>query len=492
MRVSVRFGRAIGILALVGLAACEEASDTTSFEPVGPELSARSAACDFGRMSQDARSYFPGNGRGSISATVQDLIDEMEDACAEGRDDDYTAAWFEVAGFIEQVLADETEPAGDPADAVSFLNQSVSVLGPEPELLPIFDPCDGLENCLPWDGYDDGLLPNFAAVFGSPDGAWAVLNHDYTDPESVCSSFTNPCDDWMMDDDTWGVEPTTNWSDALWGRTSLLFGYPSGLDSPTSPTGEGVFGDMSAYDWLLIPYPSEFGSAGSEDGSELLVSLCSDELASVGQQQVLQKGSTILTEPAFKSEWCPFEPLPTPTVTAGESFFERLASFLSPLPAPLNAVSALGKGPGAGGLAGSFTDFYGVDIPTEAVIRIPAQPADGTVDSSIMAVGGGSFRVVTETSSMQTPLENAWIEIEVIGNSGLIPADGSVSGEGLDCPAGSVVCSGFTQADEDDHPGTLELPLIFTKTGQYSLCLTAELGRLEFERVCTEKFNIRP
>ena len=490
MRVPVRFGSAVAVLALVGLAACGEAPETTSFQPVGPELSARSAACDFGRMSQDARSYFPGSGRGSISATVQDLIDVMEDACAAGDEDAYTAAWFEVAGIIEQVLADGT--GGDPADGTSFLNQSVSVLGPD-EATPIFDPCgdDGPPECLPWDGYDaedpaSSVLPPFANVLSSPQGAWAVLNHDNTDPESVCSSFTIPCDDWMDDDDTWGVEPTTSWGDALWGRTSLLFGYPSGLDSPTGETTFGN-GDMSAYDWLLIPYPSEFGSEGDPDGNQLLVSFCATGQAPAGQYMV-QKGSTILTEENF-SVWCPLNTQTASTV--GESFLQRLAAFLSPLPAPLNAVAAVGKGPGAGGLAGSFTDFYGVNIPTEAIIAIPVQPADGTVNQPITDRNGNPFRVLTYTSSMQSPLEKAQVFLEVIGNNGLIPSGNDVSASGLTC--NGFDCEGFTQSDEEDDPGTLLLPLEFSKTGSYSLCFTADLPPLQFgEPVCTEKFNIRP
>ena len=434
-------------------------------------------------MSQDARRYFPGTGNTSPSADVQDLIDRMEDACAADDAVDYTAAWFRVAEIFQDVLTDRT--GGDPADGASFLEQSVSVLRPD-ESGPIFDPCAGVEppTCQPWEGFEDGLLPDFTAVLGSPDGAWSVID---ADTESVCSSFASPCEDWisLISGDTWGVEPRpgSSWNNALWGRTSLLFGHPIPL---SSPTGEVQFGTtLPAYEWLLIPYPEEFGS---ENGTgELLVSFCSDAQMSVSELMV-QKGSTILTE-SIDSDWC----RQSSSQSIGDgSFLQRLAAFLSPVPAPLNAVVALGKGPGAGGLASSFTDFYGVDIPNSAVIAIPSQPADGVVNTPIMARDGTPFRVETHTSSMQSPLEKATVYLEVIGNNGLIPAGDSVTAIGLDCT--DFTCQGETLGDQfGDEAGTLLLPLAFSKTGQYSLCFTADLPPLQFgEPVCTEKFNIRP
>lgn len=486
MRMSAHCRSVVVVLALVGLTACDGPRETTSFEPVGPELSAHSSGCDFGRMSQDARRYFPGNGNDSPSAAVQALIGEMEDACSANEADAYTLSWFQVAAVLEDVLAAGT--GGAPADGVSFLAQSVSVLRPD-ESSSIFDPCDGLADCEPWEGADDGLLPDFASVLESVHGAWAVVD---SGTGSVCSDFTRPCAVWTTGDaDSWGVEPApardtipaTMWEDALWNRRTLVFGHPISL---SSPTGESQFGStLPAYEWLLIPYPGEFGSDANGSG-ELLVTLCSDSTVSVNELMV-QKGSTVLTE-SVQSSWCG----PNAGLVDNSSFLQRLASFLSPMPSPLNAIVALGKGPGAGGLASSFTDFYGVEIPNSAVITIPSQPADGFVGQPIMAADGGPLRVLTQTSSMQSPLEKATVYLDVIGNSGLIAAGDSVTAAGLDCEG--FKCEGQTLGDQfGDQAGTLLLPLKFTKTGQYSLCFEADLPPLQFgEPVCTEKFNIRP
>jgi hypothetical protein len=79
----------------------------------------------------------------------------------------------------------------------------------------------------------------------------------------------------------------------------------------------------------------------------------------------------------------------------------------------------------------------------------------------------------------------------VIGNGGLVPSGNGVSGARLSCS--NVVCTGITQADHVPNPGTLDLQLVFTKPGQYSLCITAELAPLIFNQACSaEKFNIRP
>jgi hypothetical protein len=83
------------------------------------------------------------------------------------------------------------------------------------------------------------------------------------------------------------------------------------------------------------------------------------------------------------------------------------------------------------------------------------------------------------------------VHVQVIGNGGLIPSGNGVSGTGLNCT--DFACTGRTQADEDSNPGALDLPLVFTKPGQYSMCFTAQLPPLQFgSEVCTEKFNIRP
>lgn len=470
MRGSVIRGTSVAVMSLLAFAACDRAEQQNAFAPVGPELAARSTGCDFGRMSQDARSYFPGSGSGSVSATVLSLIDQMEDDCAAADATSYTAHWFEIAGILQGVLTAGT--GGAAADGASFLAKSVTVLGPN-ETTRMFDPCHGAPGCAPWDGYP--TLPNFAAVLGSVDGAWAKVSGASADV--VCSGFAFPCEDVESGlGDVWGVKPSPSWAAALQDRTSILFGYP--LPGP-SPTGEALLDtDLPAFQWLLIPDPAEFGTPTVP--AELQVGLCSSAFAS-GGELLVQKGSTILNEVSI-ADWC--------TITAplgANSLLQRLASFLSPAPSPLIATVASS---GPGGRAGSFTDFYAVGVPQQALIAFSAQPADGVVGQAILGRDGQPFSVRTFTASMQSPLENAHVFMTVIGNGGLIPSGNDVSGLGLKC--NGFDCDGFTQADEDPMPGALLLPLKFTKTGQYSLCFTASMPPLTFQQVCTEKFNIRP
>jgi hypothetical protein len=455
------------VASLLAFAACDRAEQQNAFAPVGPELAVRTQGCDVGSMTRDARSYFPGNGNGSPKDSVLDLVAAMQDDCEDGDAAGYTTHWFEMAGVLQQVLAPDGPGGGDPADGASFLAASITLDGPDGE--SIFDPCGGATTgCYPWDGYP--TLPNFEGVLGSTDGAWAVVGGDGT--ETVCSGFLSSCtfqSSYM--NDAWGVTPDPDWEMALDGRPSVLFGYP--LPGP-SPTGEALLDTtLPAYQWLLIPDPDEFAPG------ELQVGLCSEALGS-GGELLVQKGSTILEETSITT-WCNAPAL----APGGTSLLGRLTAFLSPRPAPLNATLA-SQGPG--GRAGSFTDFYAVGVPIQADTRILTQPTDAMVGDPI------TVKVETITSSQGSPVENAAVDVEVIGNNGLIPSGNTVDSPDITCSPSSFLCTGaHTLPDEAGaDAGTLELQFTFSKTGSYTLCFDASLDPLLFDRVCSEKFNIRP
>lgn len=463
MRVSPSRGLFFVLLA-VSLGACDRSESTDAFAPVGPELAVRTQGCDVRSMARDARSYFPGNGNGSPKDAVLDLVSAMQDDCEAGDAAGYTAHWFEMAGILQQVLAPTGPGGGDPADGASFLAASITLEDAAGN--PIFDPCDGnTTTCQPWDGAP--ALPNFEAVLGSMDGAWAVLEGSGADV--VCSGFLTPCTWQSSDGDAWGVKPDPSWQTALQGRPSVLFGYP--LPGP-SPTGEALLNtDLPAFQWLLIPDPDEFTPG------ELQVGLCSDAFGS-GGELLVQKGSTILEETSITT-WCNG----LASTLGSRSLFQRLATFLSPRPAPLNATLA-SQGPG--GRAGSFTDFYAVGVPVQAYIRIVTQPTDAFVGQTI------TVKVKTITSSRGSPVENAAVDVEVVGNNGLIPSGNTVSSPDINCQG--FGCTGaHTLPDEAGaDAGTLELDFEFTKTGSYTLCFDASLSPLQFDRVCSVKFNVRP
>ncbi|MGD8495576.1 MAG: hypothetical protein PVF05_05250 [Gemmatimonadales bacterium] len=460
MRVSPSRGLFFVLLA-VAFGACDRSESTDAFAPVGPEMAARAQGCDVRSMARDARSYFPGNGNGSPKDAVLDLVSAMQDDCEAGDAAGYTAHWFEMAGILQQVLANGL--GGDAADGASFLAASITLEDAAGN--PIFDPCEGnTTTCQPWDGAP--ALPNFEGVLDSMDGAWAVVQGNGHDV--VCSGFLTPCAWQSADGDAWGVKPDTSWAMALHGLTSVLFGYP--LPGP-SPTGEALLNtDLPAFQWLLIPDPDEFTPG------ELQVGLCSDSFAA-GGELLVQKGSTILEETSIDT-WCN-----APQMLGATSPFQRLLSFLSPRPAPLNATLA-SQGPG--GRAGSFTDFYAVGVPVQAYIQIVTPPTDAAVGDTI------AVTVRTITSSQGSPVENAAVNVEVVGNNGLIPSDNSITSPDIGCQG--FDCTGaYTLPDEAGaRAGTLDLRFVISKTGSYTLCFDASLSPLQFDQVCSEKFNIRP
>jgi hypothetical protein len=433
------------------------------------------ASCDLGTLSKDARAYFPGKGKGSVLDQALELASLLGDDCAAGNAAAYTGHWFQVASLVQGVLASGT--GLDPAAGARFLATSVAVKGPAGT--PIFAPCGGAADCEAWEGFPN--VPNFGGVLASGHGAWAVVSGG---TDAVCSSFISPCSGWDagLRGDAWGVEPSINWQGALHGRTSLVFGFP--LSGP-SPTGETLIQtQLPAYQWLLIPHPKAFG-VNLNPQAVLEVGLCSTVPTRV-QELLVQKGRTVLTEATL--DWCNNQ-VPS-FARSGTTRWDRMLAFLSPLPAPLVATAAL-KGGSPGGSAGGFTDFYAVDLPRAALLLLSGQPADADVGQPVTGPGGQPLRIRAVTSSKQSPIENALVHVQVIGNGGLIPSGNGVSGTGLNCT--DFACTGRTQADEDSNPGALDLPLVFTKPGQYSMCFTAQLPPLQFgSEVCTEKFNIRP
>ncbi len=474
MRWSRSHSLGIALLPLaVLLSACQEDQAAGPVEPTVLAVQGPST-CDFRDARKDARGYFPGNGKNSILAEVLDLVDLLEADCDASDRPAYTGHWFEVAAVVQGVLAAGTGESVE--DGSNFLAGTLSVLAPD-GTTPMFDPCNGEADCLPWEGYP--TVPDFASVMSDADGAWAIVS---TGTDAVCSGFLFPC--FGIDPvlgDAWGVEPSVDWPLALHGRTTLVFGAP--LDGP-SPTGEQLLDtELPAYQWLLIPNPVEFGTELMPP-AVLEVGLCSTAQTSI-DEVLVQKGRTVLTEAVI--DFCDLGGLSAahhPNTVTG-----HLASILgSLLPAPLFATVA-NRGPG--GSAGSFTDFYAIDLPREALILIPSQPDRGDVGEALLGQDGNPFSIQAVTSSEFSPLEDALITIQIIGNNGLIPSGNGVSGADVVCDG--FVCTGRTQADEDSAPGELTLGLVFTKPGSYTMCFSGSLSPLDFSTaVCTDKFVVNP
>lgn len=472
-RATRAFATVSAALAMFVLAAC---SDDPAATLPGPRLAqGGNAGCDLKDATKYARGYFPGNGNGSIKDQALDLIAEMEDACDPDAPDatSYTDDFFALAALIEQVLEDGT--AGAPADGDALLWELIK----SPERDAAFDPCRAdASACASWDGFP--TRPDFTGAL-SPDGTWAVVS---TGTDAVCADHQSPCtgiDPDPLDPGTWGVEPSSSWDAALHDRTSVVFGNPLVAGSPT---GETAYAGASGYAFNLIPHPDEF----DPDNDDFLeVGLCS--AAPSAQEALIQKGSTVL-EQAFLS-FCLSQ---SAEGERPETVWGRLAAFVGdlfdPRPQPLVAT-AFRLGPGGG--AGSWSDFWAIDIPVDATIEFTQPPVDGHVGVPIKDAHGDPVTIRAITTSMASPIENVAVTISFEKNNGFLSSGDfpeSDDGEVLTCTGGT--CSGSTQADEEDAPGSLELPVIFTKPGAYRICVTGELEPLAFDTVCYGPFNIRP
>jgi hypothetical protein len=455
---------AFALIALAALGACDSREEQP-VHPVGPQLAAMSAACDFPGAAQEARSYFPGSGKNSTAGEVQAVLDLMEEACDAGQGAVYTELFYDVATIVQGVLMNSE--GGDAESGASLLTRLTTMLGLDGQ--PIFDPCGGAPDCTPWEGYPTPL--DFLSVLTDPDGTWTVLTEG---TNVVCSGFLFPC--FGVDPaegDVWGAQPSPNWQTVFFGRTTLMIGYPIPDLSPTDELLADT--ELPAYRYRLSPDPSQFF-----EGSEVFVGLCSPATPTI-DELLIQKGFTVLEQVSI--DWCNVgEPAP--------SLLQGLARFLSPTPAPLTATALASSGPG--GRAGTYTDFFVIDASDQGVLELQSQPANGTVGQPILGQDGQPLTLRTFTATEESPLENARIRMTVIGNGGLIPSGNGVSDEELSC--GGFVCEGSTQADEEPLPGSLVLEtLTFTKSGQYSLCFEAFLVPLMFDNpVCTEKFVVTP
>lgn len=461
------------LVLIAALAACE-APVEDDVASVPSQLEAQSPACDFRGVAQNARGFFPGNGNSPPLATILDNVDLMEAACDASDREAYTDLWYANASVIQQVLVAGTQE--DAADGDAFLDQTTAMLAPDEATL-MFDPCGDApaETCLPWEGYP-ATLPDWLSVLSDARGMWAVLT---TGSAAQCSGFVYPCVDASpFDGEEVGVEPSPNWESVFGGLTTLQIGHQIAAPSPTGEEAAGA--DIQAYSLLLIPERTPFVAG------ELRVGLCSPVTTSV-EELAVQKGQngTILNEVSI-SGWCDTD------AVMEASLLQRLGSFLSPVPGQLHASAFLANGPGMGGRAGGYTDFYFVDILAAAVQELLNQPVTGTVGQPIVDAAGQPLQISTYTTSGPSPVENVEIVATVVGNGGLIPSGNIVSADNLSCT--EKTCVGYTGADEDPTPGVLTLQnFVITKPGSYSLCFEATLAPLVFNNpVCTDKFVMNP
>ncbi len=484
MRVRCTEAYVAALVAAVFFGACEPSARQSA--PVAPLLSqAANATCDVKAAKAAARAYFPGMGPGTLGDQAVELVEFMGEACQASDAVGYTDLWLDLAALVETTI--KGGQAGSPSDGDDLMTELLVLQGPSG---PVFDPCAGAAGCESWDGFP--TPPDFVPAL-SPEGAWAVVS---TGRAPVCSDHRSgdptdpanpaPCTgvDPAIDGEAWGVTPANSWNLSFYGRRSLVFGAPS---SGPSPTGEQLLGaQLQVYDWNVIPHPGVFPT-----NEEVIVGLCSSALASQ-DETVVQRASTILE--SANMAWCTNQSAALPAT----SFFGRLAelgrSLFSPFPRPLHAI-AFATSPG--GSAGSFSQFYVVDVDDTGVLEILNPPIDGTVGGPLLGGdldGDGQpdpVRVLARTISGTpfTPLEQVAVSIFLRRNNGLVPSGNELAGP--DCT--NSVCTGKTEGDERGRPGTYTLAgASVGKAGAYRMCVTGVLAPFVFAEVCSEKFNIRP
>ncbi len=463
----------VPLLGIAIVAGCSESGP--SAPPAGVELSLATQGCDLAGALGAARDYFPGSGAGSIRDQALTILRRMESNCTNGDGEGYRSGFIDIADLVEATV--ESGAGGPPGAGDDVLWGVLSLQTGAGA--PILDLCGGDPNCEPWDGFP--VRPDFTAAL-SPGGAWALVT---TGTNAVCSGHRSPCPaiDPATDGDVWGVEPSDTWERALFGRASILYGAPL---AGGSPTGEALLATaVPAYQWNLIPHPASFQPDASPP-AVLEVGLCSTALAGL-DESLVQKGPTILQE-AFLS-FCPGQL----AGSGATGFLATMVRALDPRPRPLVATTFRG---GPGGSAGSFSDFWATDLPGTATFEFLNLPTDARAGELITGADGTPVRVRAVTTSMGSPIERAGVTILLRRNNGLVPSGNQIrvdpaSGSGIVCGADGT-CSGFTQADQESAPGELEIPLQVTKTGGYRMCLVGQIAPLQFDEICSPKFNVRP
>lgn len=444
--------------------------------PAGPRLATtEGGSCDFREANRLADAYFPGDDEGSLEDRADAILFQMDDTCRGSDAGLYTDAFFRLAELIEEAL--ETGTGGAPADADDLVWELIG----SPARDAIFDPCAGAPACTSWDGFP--TRPDLVEAL-SAGGTWAVVR---SGSDAVCGGHRSPCanidPDPFADGETWGVEPSTTWDDALHGRTSLLFGNPL---AGGSPTGEASYSaGASGYSFNLVPHPDAFRPAATPP-AVLEVGLCSTAVASI-DEALIQKGSTVLEQATLG--FCPIQ-----TAAAPASFWGRLAGLIGdlfdPRPAALVAT-AFRLGPGGG--AGSWSDFWAIDVPEAAAFEIFNPPTEGDAGAPIAGEDGNPVSVRAVTTSAASPIEHVSVTVSFERNNGFLRAGDVIStSPDFVCDGARGECTGTTQRDEQAAPGVIQIPVILTKPGAYRMCVTGELPPLSFEPACSSKFVIRP
>lgn len=469
-----RFAPIVWAAGALILVAC--ADDTGQLTPPGPQFAGGpDPSCNFKAAIAALKDYFPGSGKGSVQAQALDILDMAAAACEVPDAVGYASEFFNMASFIEAAL--QAGSTGDPADGALLVWELLTIESPAGG--PIFKPCgaaDGVD-CWTWDPDITDIQAELVAAL-SDGGAWAVVSG--TGNDAVCSGHRSgpagsgyECDipDPSVTGDVWGANPMRTWNGTLAGRTSLLFG--SELSATTSPTGEALLAaGVPAYTFNLIPHPEQFPAA-----DEMIVGLCSTAIAT--EEGVIQREGTSL-QPA-NLDWCGNQ-----SFTRSEgSLFGRLARFgwelVDPTPRPLWAAALIRGSPG--GAAGSFSEFFAIDVNPDAFLVFVVPPADATENTP------QDITILARTDQF-TPLEQVLLTVYVKDQNGLIPSGGSLEGPG--CDIGGNSCSLRTQGDEQGQPGTATFSLTLNKTGAYRFCVTGELDPFVFQETCSGPINVRP
>ncbi|MDH3734699.1 MAG: hypothetical protein OEU54_14310 [Gemmatimonadota bacterium] len=475
----IRVLGAVFAAALVFVACSDQGS-----APLEPSFNVNGTGCDLSDATSSGRRYFEDNGRGSLKSQALDLVSDMEDYCAAGDDDSYTAGFYQAAGFVEQAM--DAMVDGDPVEGNTFL--TTLLLATQASGALAFDPCDGAAACEPWDGYSSaGAPPDFTDPLGDL-GTFAVIT---TGTNAVCSDHRNDCfiNPAMGHAEGWGVEPSLDWETALHGRTTLLFG--SDLEGAKSPTNEVLLSTpLAAYEFNLIPHPDEFAPDATPP-AVLEVGLCSP-VPATKEETLIQKNRTILEQATLG--FCAAQELAAAPRDGVLAAFASVAKRFFDLRPRAVVATAFRAGPG--GSAGSFTEFYATDLVREAELVFAPAPMDAEVGETV------SFSVKARTPMPRmSPIENALVRLRIVNNNGIVPSGGEVtvdpsSTADLTCGGPTQApneCFGYTQADEDPSPGTLDVDILVNKSGGYRICVTGELDPLDFgDEVCAPKINVRP
>jgi hypothetical protein len=213
----------------------------------------------------------------------------------------------------------------------------------------------------------------------------------------------------------WYAQPkgSATWG-SLTGRRELVFGYKiSNIPNSTDPLASTQLG---GFDYNTVPMLGNAGlPAQFSDQRQVLIGVCG-----LGGDVIrLKHNASILLDETITT--CPENSPSIAALSTSNRFdFAALARRTADLfmPQPLYAATMLFGGVTSGGSVNDMSPAAPVTV--NVTLSFQSQPVGGPISQTLKGTDGVSVKVLVKTAAPgNSPLEHAFVRLEITGNSGL-------------------------------------------------------------------------